>query len=255
MSFALSTVAIVGGAIAAAGGVAKAIDGGVKAKAAKDDAEAAEKEMEKQKNLFASLDTSNPYLNMENTMEDLTVNQKEAQFMAQQNQQSQANILQSMRGAAGSSGIAALAQTLANQGALESQKAAATIGAQEAANQKLQAEEASRIQDLEREGEVLSREAEAGKVGSLLGMAADEASAARQAQAEFKGQMFEGISDVGGALTSMGGVGGGVDGGKSLPTDTSLPPTGKVGSGTYAQWQASVDSNFMTFDEWKQQGN
>ena len=113
MAFALSTVAIVGGAISAAGGVAKAIDGGIKAKAAKDDAEKAEKEMEKQKNLFASLDTSNPYLNMENTMEDLTVNQKEAQFMAQQNQQSQANILQSMRGAAGSSGIAALAQTLA----------------------------------------------------------------------------------------------------------------------------------------------
>ena len=213
MSFALSTVAIVGGAIAAAGGVAKAIDGGIKAKAAKSDAEAAEKEMEKQKNLFASLDTSNPYLNMENTMEDLTVNQKEAQFMAQQSQQSQANILQSMRGAAGSSGIAALAQTLANQGALESQKAAATIGAQEAANQKLQAEEASRIQEFEREGELLSREAEAGKVGSLLGMAADEASAARQAQAEFRGQMFEGVSDVGGALTSMGGVGGGVGGG------------------------------------------
>ena len=36
MAFALSTVAIVGGAIAAAGGVAKAIDGGIKAKAAKD---------------------------------------------------------------------------------------------------------------------------------------------------------------------------------------------------------------------------
>ena len=171
MAFALSTVAIVGGAIAAAGGVAKAIDGGIKAKEAKKEAEAAEKEMEKQKNLFASLDTSNPYLNMENTMEDLTVNQKEAQFMAQQSQQSQANILQSMRGAAGSSGIAALAQTLANQGALDAQKAAASIGAQEAANQKLRAEEAGRIQDLEREGELVSRQAEKGKVESLLGMA------------------------------------------------------------------------------------
>tara|TARA_R100000700_G_scaffold1922_4_gene4284 strand:+ start:4845 stop:5633 length:789 start_codon:yes stop_codon:yes gene_type:complete len=212
MAFALSTVAIVGGAIAAAGGVAKAIDGGIKAKEAKLDAERAEKEMEKQKNLFASLDTSNPYLNMENTMEDLTVNQKEAQFMAQQSQQSQANILQSMRGAAGSSGIAALAQTLANQGALDAQKAAASIGAQEAANQKLRAEEASRIQGLEREGELISREAEMGKVSSLLGMAADEAAAARQAQAEFRDQMFEGISDTGGALMSMGGAKGGVGG-------------------------------------------
>jgi len=52
-----------------------------------------------------------------------------------------------------------------------------------------------------------------GKVSSLLGMAADEASAARKAQAEFRGQMFEGISDVGGAIMSMDGVKGGVDGG------------------------------------------
>lgn len=234
MAFALSTVAIVGGAISAAGGVAKAIDGGIKAKAAKDDAEKAEREMEKQKNLFASLDTSNPYLNMENTMEDLTVNQKEAQFMAQQSQQSQANILQSMRGAAGGSGIAALAQTLANQGALDAQKASASIGAQEVANQKLRAEEASRIQDLEREGELLSREAEASKVGSLLGMAADEASAARQAQAEFRGQMFEGVSDVGGAITGLGGVKsggidiGGVDVGGARLLEELDPKTGET---------------------------
>jgi hypothetical protein len=35
--------------------------------------------------------------------------------------------------------------------------------------------------------------------------------------------MFEGVSDVGGALTSMGGVGGGVDGSK-----TNVDPRGRL---------------------------
>ena len=47
---------------------------------------------------------------MENTAEDLTVNTQQAEFMAQQQQQGLSNVLGSMRGAAGSSGIAALAQ-------------------------------------------------------------------------------------------------------------------------------------------------
>ena len=70
---------------------------------------------------------------MENTMEDLTINQQQAEFEKQQAMQSQANIMGQMRGAAGSSGIAALAQSLANQGSLQAQRASASIGAQEAA--------------------------------------------------------------------------------------------------------------------------
>ena len=45
--------------------------------------------MDRLKNIYANLDTSNPFLNMENVMEDLTINQKQAQFQAQQFQQSQ----------------------------------------------------------------------------------------------------------------------------------------------------------------------
>ena len=64
---------------------------------------------------FRSLDTSNPYADLENAYEDLTVNTQEAEFERDQAQQSQANILASLRGAAGSSGIGSLAQTLANK--------------------------------------------------------------------------------------------------------------------------------------------
>ena len=165
-------------------------------------AKEAQAELDTLKAEFANLDTSNPYTNLENTYEDLTVNQKEAEFKKQQNMQQQANMLQSLRGAAGSSGIAALAQTLANQGALSAQKAAASIGAQEAANQKLQAQEASKIQNLEREGEVISRQAEFGKVSSLMGMAANEAAAATQMQQNMRQQMMGGVGQF------MSGVGG-----------------------------------------------
>ena len=51
-----------------------------------------------------------------------------------------------MAGAAGGSGIAALAQSMANQGAINASKSAASIGQQESANQKLAAGEESKIQ-------------------------------------------------------------------------------------------------------------
>ena len=47
------------------------------------------------KEAFKNLDTSNPYLNMQNVYEDMTVNQQEAEFTRQQQFQNQANILNS----------------------------------------------------------------------------------------------------------------------------------------------------------------
>ena len=187
-----------GAAIVSAGvGLYKAIDGGIRAKKARKAAEKAQREIDKQKAMFASLDTSNPYANMENTMEDLTVNQQSAEFMKQQQMQSQANILDQLRSSAGGSGIAALAQTLANQGNLAAQKASADIAKQEQANQTAERQEASKLQSLEREGELISRQAEAGKIQSLLGLAADEKSNQLAAQSAGRADMFGGISDIG----------------------------------------------------------
>tara|TARA_R100001126_G_C4884248_1_gene181253 strand:- start:112 stop:750 length:639 start_codon:yes stop_codon:yes gene_type:complete len=188
---------VAGAAIVSAGvGLYKAIDGGVRAKKARKAAEKAQREIDKQKAMFASLDTSNPYANMENTMEDLTVNQQSAEFMKQQQMQSQANVLDQLRSSAGGSGIAALAQTLANQGNLAAQKASADIAKQEQANQMAERQEASKIQGLEREGELISRQAEAGKIQSLLGLAADEKSNQLAAQSGAREDMFEGVSDI-----------------------------------------------------------
>jgi hypothetical protein len=198
MSFLLVGAAAVG----VGAGVAKAISGGKQKKAAKAEEAKAKAEMQKQKNAFANLDTSNPYANMENTMEDLTVNQQEADFMKQQQQQSQANIMQQMKGAAGGSGIAALAQTLANQGSMDAQKSAISIGKQESQNQQLERQAASQIQNQERQGEVMSRDMERNKVSTLLGMAQSEKAAAGQKVAAADSKMWSGITGAAGSLSS-----------------------------------------------------
>lgn len=207
----------------AALGAAKAVDGGIQANRAKKDAAKAQIELDKQKKAFEALDTSNPYLNMENTKEDLTVNTQEAEFAKQQSMQSQANIMEQYRGVAGGSGIAALAQTMANQGATDAQKASVSIGKQEQDNQKQQAAEASRIQGLEREGEIMSRSAEQGKIESLMGMSADEVAAANEARAAGKAQAWDGLGDIAGSVSGMGGGGGG-GGGGDMKTINPIDP-------------------------------
>tara|TARA_R110000822_G_scaffold168778_2_gene308818 strand:+ start:412 stop:1131 length:720 start_codon:yes stop_codon:yes gene_type:complete len=204
MSFAL----IVTGATQAIGGTIKAIDGAQKAKKAASAARVAKQELDAQKEMFKGLDTSNPYLNLENAFEDLTVNTQEAEFQKQQQMQQQANIMQGMRGAAGGSGVAALAQTLASQGALNAQKASASIGAQEAANQEKMATEQGRIAGMEREGELISRQAEMGKVESLMGMSADELATQREAQRLAEQQKAAGIQQgiAGVGNVAMGGI-------------------------------------------------
>ena len=95
----------------------------------------------------------NPYADMENVYEDLTVNLKQAEFEKQQNQQNMANIMANMKTAAGGSGVAGLAQVLANQGAKQAQQASVSIGQQEQANQARARAEAGRLQQLDVEGE------------------------------------------------------------------------------------------------------
>ena len=101
---------------------------------------AAQKEMARSKARLMNLDTSNLAANMENPYEDLTVNTQAADFAAQQNQAALANTMDSLGGAAGGSGIAALAQTMANASAQQNQAAAASIAQQEQANAKMAAQ-------------------------------------------------------------------------------------------------------------------
>ena len=182
--------------------------------------EIARGQMELLKQQYAALDTSNPFLDqtnymaglenvysgldnqmagltnvysgLENTMEDLTVNQQQAEFERQTFQQSQANILGGLRGAAGGSGIGALAQSLAQQGQIASQRSAASIGQQEALNQRAAAAQAGQLQM-----------AEAGYGGQLQQMRAQEASRLQGLEAGYAGQLQMSEAQQAQALQTM----------------------------------------------------
>jgi len=139
--------------------------------------------LDKQKDLYRKFEFKNPYADMqnqyaENVFEDLTVNQQAADFQMEQGAQQRANILGSLKGAAGGSGIAGLAQAMANQGQMQARGVSASIGQQEAMNQNLKAQGAQQVQagaaavDLSRRGgEATMQEAEMSRQSTLLGVA------------------------------------------------------------------------------------
>ena len=148
------------------------------AKTERDNQQAA---LDKEKAAYKAMKFENPFSNMENVYEDLTVNQQQAQFQAQQGSQQRADIMQNMRGAAGSSGIAGLAQMLANQGQLQTQQISASIGAQESQNQIAAAKGAGAVQIAERQGDQWVQQAEMDRQATLLGMQMGQTTGANQA--------------------------------------------------------------------------
>ena len=180
----------------------------------RDEQKAAREEMEKMKSRYEKLDTSNLYANvsnqfenMENAFEDLTVNKQQAEFERNMAQQQQANIMQQMGGAAGASGIASLAQAMANQGLIQAQRASASIGMQESQIGIRRAAEASRLQTLERRGEQIAetqrlqgaetaRGLEWSKTGTLLGMSQERLAGANEAIRTAKEQQLAAVGDV-----------------------------------------------------------
>lgn len=200
MSFVMAASAVVSTGM----GIYKAVQGKKAADAAADEAEKARAEMEKHKKAFEALDTSNPYLNMENTMEDLTINQKEAEFRRQQFEQSQSNIMEGLRGAAGGSGIGVLAQSLAQQGQIASQQAAADIGSQEAYNVRAKADMAGQIQNMERQGDVYSRGLKERQTTTLMGMQERRAMMREQELKQAQAMRQDAIGNIIGGVGQMG---------------------------------------------------
>ena len=167
----------------------------------------AQKQMDMRKAQFEMADTSNLYKDMENTMEDLTVNTQQADFQAQQANQGIANTMNAMQGAAGGSGIAAMAQAMAGQQAQNMRQASVSIGEQEQANQMAERQQAGNLQLYERKGELISRDAEKDKVSTLMGMAQQRSAAANQAKQDATNAIVGGIGGVvGGAAGIIGGL-------------------------------------------------
>jgi len=190
--------------------------------------ESAKASVEKQKQEYKNIEFKNPYASMENTFEDMTVNQQQAQFQTQQGAQQRANIMQSLKGAAGGSGVAGLAQAMASQGQLQNQQISASIGAQESQQQMAKAKGAAAINLQQRQGEAMVQSAETGRTSTLLGMEYGELQAAQAGkQAAYGAQQSAAAMElerigqnkaltgqiVGGALGAVGSIASGAFGG------------------------------------------
>ena len=200
---------MIGQVIGGLTGIASGIIGSGKRKR---EQRAAQAEFDRRKADYENTDTSNVYANMENTMEDLTVNQQQAQFQAEQSQQGLSNIMNNMQGAAGGSGIAALAQSLAGQQQNQIRQASMDIGRQEQSNQMAERQQAGNLQLYEKKGELISRDAEQEKVETLMGMSQQRLGAANAARQDATNAIIGGVGSLasvaGTALTGMGSVTG-----------------------------------------------
>jgi hypothetical protein len=185
-----------GGLMGIAGGI---IGGGKRRREQK----AAQAEMNRNKARFENLDTSNLAANLDNAYEDLSVNTQAADFARDQSQQNMANTMNSMGGAAGGSGIAAMAQALAGAGNQQAQQASVSIGQQEQSNQMKAAGGRMSIQNAEMAGAQASRQAEQNKTETLLGMSQQRLGAANAARDAATQSIMGGVGSIVGAGGDM----------------------------------------------------
>ena len=199
----------VAGAVKGLTGIASGIIGSGKRKR---EQRAAQAEFNRRMAEYQNLDTSNLYSNLENTYEDLTVNQQQADYTRRQQERGFASTMQGLQGAAGGSGIAALAQSLAGQQAQAAERAAVSIGRQESQNQMLTAGQAARNQMIEIAGEEKSRALKREQTETLLGMSQQRLGAANQARQQATQSILGGVGGlVGAAAPGISNVLGGGD--------------------------------------------
>lgn len=190
----------IGAAVGAATSIASGIIGSGKRKR---EQKASQAEFDKNKQRYEGLDTSNLYANMENTMEDLTINQGAANMATQKNEQNLANVMGGMNQAAGGSGIAGLAQAMAQQATSNTQSASADIAAQESRNQMATARQAGSNQRAELAGAESSRAAEKDKTETMLGMSQQRLGAANAARDQATASIMSGIGQGAGAAQGV----------------------------------------------------
>ena len=143
-------------------------------------------------------DISNPYANQQNAYEDIGVNTQEADMLAGQQQQALGNTMQNLQGAAGGSGIAALAQSMANQQSQNLQQSTVSIGQQESANQQLVMGQQAQMDSNNVEGEMYTRRAQAARTSGMLTRAGKRYEGAISEKQRATKQLMGGIGDAAG---------------------------------------------------------
>ena len=183
------------------GGAAQAVGSIVGSRRRKREEKAAQAEFDANKTAYQNFQFENKFANLENTAEDLTVNQQAANFQAQQSDQALAQGLDAIVASGGGGGSA---QAIANAALQAKQGASADIAQQESQNQQLRAQQASTNQQLEAQGadQLQSRQHE--QLGEAFDLSGDRLASARQARQQATQDLIGGIGSVAGGIASGG---------------------------------------------------
>lgn len=161
----------------------------------------AQAEFEQRKADYQNFQFKNPYENLENTAEDLTVNQQAANFQAQQTDQALAQGLDAITQTGGGGGGA---QAIANAALQAKQGASADISRQEQQNQQLRAQQAASNQALEAQGADTLQTRQHGQLGEAFDLSGERLSAANAARQKATQDLIGGIGSVAGGIASGG---------------------------------------------------
>ena len=238
----LANPAVQQGLLAAAPGIIGAVGSLFGRKKRRQEQRDARKNLEQAKKAFESIEyknpyenLTNPYANMENVYEDATVDTRAADYLKEQQQQSQANTMQQLKGVAGSSGVAGLAQQMSNIATGQARQASMQIAQQERANQQRSMAESSRLDQLERtgqsrvdvakmQGEATRQQQEQARIGALYGLGIDRMDAADKARQTARSNFVSGLGQAAGGVAGLYAPGGSLYGTNPFARETPTAP-------------------------------
>ena len=224
--------------MAAAPGIIGAIGSLFGSRRRRREQKAAAEELKKRREAFESIQYVNPYENLtnpyaglqnpyaENLYEDLGVNMQAADFLREQQQQSQANLMQQYRGVAGGSGVAGLAQAMSNISSKQARQASLDIARQERANElarikgeqqrrtgqfgvdKMKAGAKGKLDMLKAQGEDYVRRQENARTQALFGLSLDRKMAADKARQTARAQFYGGLGSAAAGIAGLYAPGG-----------------------------------------------
>jgi hypothetical protein len=168
-------------------------------RALREESEAATKEAKEE---YREFEFVNPF-------EDLTVDTTTFDLQREMGDQARANILSQFRGVAGGSGIASLAQSLANQGTLQARQITADIARQERQNEMMY-----------RQGEQMVSSAEAGRVSTFYGAELGSLAGARAGFAQAQANEMAALGSIAQMHSARVGVWGDIAGGVAQAAGT-----------------------------------
>ncbi len=192
--------AAIGSAVGGAAQIAGSLIGG---RARRREQKAAQAQQAADLDQVRNFEFSNTFKNLENTAEDLTVNQQASNFQAQQTDQALAGGLDAIVASGGGGGGA---QAIANAALASKQGISADLAGQEQTNNALRAQQAAQLQSDEANAETDLQSQRFEQQKGNLNLSNERLSTANAARQQATNQLIGGVTSLAGAATGPGGL-------------------------------------------------